>query len=408
MKNLNSIVIVISFTLSLVACGEAFNGQAVCAGPDCIEQDEICNNGIDDDGDGRVDCKDLDCSSHPACQTPSREDQVPDLTVFESCSNNVDDDNDGLVDCDDPNCSDESVCRNGDPEDCSNGVDDDMDDLVDCDDPECYDDPACDDTPLHEANCTNGVDDDGDGEVDCEDADCEDHADCQITQPEICGNGRDDDGDGLVDFLDSDCGGGNSEQICNDGVDNSTDTDSYVDCYDHDCAGAHNCLPEGTVPSKPRIIMIPGTGTISGGCWGTESANTGYTSVCSGDLVMGNYRYGYDTSVSVDLRGEWSAAWRSGTCSPQTIMAADGEYHPAGFQLHCVSKDPAACANVKCFVGCALTEDGEQTRTNWACVRDSGNASIMALLESQGIFPNGNYSEIPLSQVVRYQGIPTF
>jgi hypothetical protein len=38
-----------------------------CPGPGCFETD--CTNGIDDDGDGLVDCADFDCASFPGCCT---------------------------------------------------------------------------------------------------------------------------------------------------------------------------------------------------------------------------------------------------------------------------------------------------------------------------------------------------
>ena len=49
---------------------------------------EICNNGLDDDGDGLKDAEDID--SCPA---------VPEI-----CTNGLDDDRDGLKDAADPNC----------------------------------------------------------------------------------------------------------------------------------------------------------------------------------------------------------------------------------------------------------------------------------------------------------------
>jgi hypothetical protein len=48
---------------------------------------EICNNGVDDDGDGKIDAEDLDCPSVP-----------------EICNNGLDDDRDGLKDAADPDC----------------------------------------------------------------------------------------------------------------------------------------------------------------------------------------------------------------------------------------------------------------------------------------------------------------
>ena len=68
-------------------CADAFDSHCVvtgdieCEGPVVGEKD--CNDGIDGDSDGKVDCADDDC----AC--------------VENCSNGIDDDGDGKVDCDD-------------------------------------------------------------------------------------------------------------------------------------------------------------------------------------------------------------------------------------------------------------------------------------------------------------------
>jgi len=58
---------------------------------------EICDNGIDDDKNGKVDCDDESCKTNPACME----------TV---CNDGKDDDNDGLVDCDDPDCKKSWQC----------------------------------------------------------------------------------------------------------------------------------------------------------------------------------------------------------------------------------------------------------------------------------------------------------
>ena len=55
---------------------------------------EICDNGLDDDGDGATDCVDSDC---PACP--------------EICDNGADDDGDGAADCDDDDCAEAESCQ---------------------------------------------------------------------------------------------------------------------------------------------------------------------------------------------------------------------------------------------------------------------------------------------------------
>jgi hypothetical protein len=54
-----------------------------------------CNNNLDDDGDGLVDCRDGDCGAK----------------VCEICDNGIDDDGDRFIDCYDKECSIDAVCK---------------------------------------------------------------------------------------------------------------------------------------------------------------------------------------------------------------------------------------------------------------------------------------------------------
>ena len=84
---------------------------------------ENCNNGIDDDGDGLIDCADFECSFSSSCSSES---------ANFNCSDGIDNDGDGKVDCADDECDCASV------EICNNGVDDDGDGLVDYYDGDCF------------------------------------------------------------------------------------------------------------------------------------------------------------------------------------------------------------------------------------------------------------------------------
>lgn len=95
-------------------------------------------------------------------------------TDTEICNNNIDDDGDGLIDCDDSDCTNDSDCEG--TEICNNNIDDDGDGLVDCDDPDCTNDPDCSQTGTE--ICDNNIDDDGDGFIDCDDSDCDNFQDC--------------------------------------------------------------------------------------------------------------------------------------------------------------------------------------------------------------------------------------
>lgn len=113
------------------------------------------------------------------------------------CDNALDDDGDGWVDGDDPDC------ENGDTEigfgstECNDGEDNDGDGAFDCEDPDCEGKPAC-----VESICDDGEDNDQDDAVDCQDSDCEEDAVCVET---ICDDDEDNDGDFLWDCEDPDC-----------------------------------------------------------------------------------------------------------------------------------------------------------------------------------------------------------
>jgi hypothetical protein len=97
---------------------------------------EICNNGVDDDGDGFKDAEDV--NSCPA--------------VTEICTNGLDDDRDGFKDAEDVN-SCPAV-----QEICTNGLDDDRDGLKDAADPNCQTTTGYHYEPFFIATGSNRVD----------------------------------------------------------------------------------------------------------------------------------------------------------------------------------------------------------------------------------------------------------
>jgi hypothetical protein len=99
--------------------------------------DETCSDGIDNDGDGKIDQEDEDC------QEPEGPPGDP------TCSDGIDNDGDGLTDEDDPDCQDGPGTEGppGHPT-CSDGIDNDEDGLIDLDDPDCQEvppEPTCGD-----------------------------------------------------------------------------------------------------------------------------------------------------------------------------------------------------------------------------------------------------------------------
>jgi hypothetical protein len=114
-----------------------FTLTVACGGP----QPEICDDGLDNDGDGAIDCADPDCATFPGCAS----DFCPGYTGANTCCQNSDPCGwaaDGICDCDGTCAWDQPDCGGG-VEICDNFHDDDGDGAMDCADPDCAGDPAC-------------------------------------------------------------------------------------------------------------------------------------------------------------------------------------------------------------------------------------------------------------------------
>ena len=102
---------------------------AVLLAAGCIEapDTEICNDGIDNDIDGLVDCDDADCTDDPSCEgTPPGQ---------ENCNDGEDNDANGFIDCLDEECDTIGSCEFGTELSCADGTDNDGDgDTCDADD----------------------------------------------------------------------------------------------------------------------------------------------------------------------------------------------------------------------------------------------------------------------------------
>lgn len=108
----------------------------------CTPTPENCTDGVDNDCDGAIDCRDSGCSADPAC--------VVCLPVTETCTDALDNDCDGRIDCADNDCSLDAACNGGctpsarsERKSCGDGTDNDCDGLTDCQDRDCRRNVLC-------------------------------------------------------------------------------------------------------------------------------------------------------------------------------------------------------------------------------------------------------------------------
>ncbi len=219
--------------------------------PDCSEPANSetpggsCTDGLDNDCDGVVDCDDPDCDSDAACFMPGcgngaceadenvcscSEDCGSAPSAESSCENGVDDDCDGAVDCADADCTSDAACS---VEPCGDGACDSASGENACTCP-----ADCGSPRATERKCSDHTDDDCDGAVDCADSDCASDAACSV---EPCGDGVCDSASGEDGCTcPEDCGSPpSSERKCTDGMDD--DCDGYADGDDPDCIAASGC-----------------------------------------------------------------------------------------------------------------------------------------------------------------------
>ncbi len=127
----------VGLVVGVSACGSTVDD-------DRKDKTEVCDNGIDDDGNGDIDCADEACWGDYGCGGGMMYAGPAD----EICDNGIDDNYNNAIDCADEACWDFPGCSGEEyaapVEICDNQIDDDGDEKVDCDDEDCVDFPGCD------------------------------------------------------------------------------------------------------------------------------------------------------------------------------------------------------------------------------------------------------------------------
>lgn len=167
---------------SPTAAPEAVDKEAEAAPapvqPATYPTEQNCNDRLDNDKDGVIDCADDDCKAAPNCKPG----QGPENTN-EKCSDWVDNDGDGNVDCDDANCEGPAVtvCKGswkGPPVggDAAGAAAQGMEDVPELGEGQTIEDligkGGDKDGERNNVLCADGIDNDKDGRTDCADFGC--------------------------------------------------------------------------------------------------------------------------------------------------------------------------------------------------------------------------------------------
>ena len=322
------------FLIALGVIGVVIASLVLAAGP------AQCNDGIDNDGDNRV-----DFPGDPGCS--SKRDSS-ELNPNVQCDDGIDNDGDGARDYPaDPGCSNLIDNSERGPLACDDGVNNDYDGNIDYPNDLGCTGPS-DPSELGTVQCDDGIDNDGDGAFDVNDVGCigstdndetncgdhvctggETYATCPVDcpAPVACSDNIDNDGDTFIDYpADTGCSStSDTSELgtvqCDDGIDN--DADTFIDFpRDPGCSNTmdnterDNLLPVASSSAVPtsgfKPLNVSFTGSVSSGdapftyLW---TFKDGFTSPLKNPTHVFTNTSTYDVSFKVtDVDGDMSTS----------------------------------------------------------------------------------------------------
>lgn len=204
--------------------------EATSTEPVCEPTDEVCDDGVDNDCDGLIDCDDDFCLENEVCQlsATTTEEQATTTEPVTECTPDAAQPCSmgllGICEAGTQTCNAEGFwgeCIQDNQsvdEVCDNQLDDNCDGSVDCDDSTCTENPSC-----QPAECMAG-----------------ETQSCETGQLGICASGTK---TCSAEGFWGECQQDNqpTEEICNNGLDDNCD--GNIDCGDNSCLEDEFCLP---------------------------------------------------------------------------------------------------------------------------------------------------------------------
>ena len=203
------------------------------------ETEELCQDAIDNDQNGKTDCEEETCKAFAVCAPKKVAEETEAL-----CTDNLDNDDNGLKDCQEDSCFWFTKCHDAALENtyekCHDSQDNDRNGKADCADVNCQNGGFCtnDEEPeTTEELCGDGEDNDRNGKADCDDANCLQFAKCQKAEntEALCADNLDNDNNGIKDCDETGC---KAFAHCNGGSTGCTDgAGSCTGQYRNYCEG---------------------------------------------------------------------------------------------------------------------------------------------------------------------------
>ena len=239
---------------------------------------EECSDGMDNDFDGKIDCKDAGCVAFIFCAQDSLDAEIPSDSLSGESSSSIEEmpiSSNNSSSFEDLSLHEESSSSERDSDEFSSSIpfssapdssSSSSSEIKIIEEPQSSSEYSSSSISENEGSyrkCSDNMDNDLDGIVDCDEISCMPFKHCYAFLEDSgkeCHDNIDNDGNGFVDCEDKNCASYCSEDFsqessnfkCSDNLDN--DQDGLVDCFDEDCAEQSVCASDDVIGIRTLVL----------------------------------------------------------------------------------------------------------------------------------------------------------